>query len=127
MGERIEIRDSVIADLDHGRVDLARMKAIRYRPQSIVVRQILADLHHPSPTASEELRWLLSDLLADLDLAIQILIQGPSEIAEKRKEELLWSLAYLWRYPRSGTQAQMKAMLTSSGVIDAVTPYRSRL
>ncbi len=127
VGERIEVRDSVIEDLDGGRVDIARMRAIRYRPHSLVAAQILRDLHHSLPTKGEELQWLLSDLLADLDLVTQILVEVPSGLALKRMKELLWSLAFLWRYPPYGTQEQMGTILKEKGVIDGVSEYKNLL
>jgi hypothetical protein len=127
VGERIEVRDSVIEDLDQGRANVARMKAIRYRPHSLVTSQILSDLHHPLPTEGEELQWLLTDLLADLDLVTQILDKGPSDIARKRMDELLRSLAFLWQYPPFGTQEDLGAILKQNGVIDGVTEYKNLL
>jgi uncharacterized protein (TIGR02646 family) len=128
VGERIDVRDSVIADLDQGRVDVARMKAIRYRPHSLVAFQVLRDLGHPLPTKGEELQWLLTDLLTDLDLVTQILEEGPSNLATKRMTELLWSLAFLWQNPPVGsTRAGMKAILKQKGVIEAVKEYKDLL
>ncbi len=101
IGERIQVLYDVTKDIEDGRIDDARARAIRFRPHSLVARQVLTDLGHALPAADEELRWLLDDLLKDLGFAFQILKSHPSdspkhEPAEKQKEELLWSLAFLW-------------------------------
>jgi hypothetical protein len=101
IGERINAKYDVTKNIEDGRIDEARSRAIRFSPHSLVARQVLIDLGHALPSANEELQWLLDDLLEDLGRAFQILRfhssdMARSELAEKQKEELLWSLAFLW-------------------------------
>jgi uncharacterized protein (TIGR02646 family) len=118
--ERIEAVDDVAKDIEEGRTDDARARAIRFRPHSLVARQVLTDLGHDLPSPREELGWLLADLLKDWDFALQILEYGPSEIAEKQKKEVLWSLASLWHDPPEGMQAEVQSFLVQKGVLDFV-------
>jgi uncharacterized protein (TIGR02646 family) len=99
--ERIEALDVVTKDLDEGRKDDARSRAIRFRPHSLVARQVLVDLGEALPSPREELAWLLKDLSNDFDLALRVLKSDSGDLvtkpmAERQKDELLWSLAILW-------------------------------
>jgi hypothetical protein len=119
--ERVRIRNRVEKDIDEGRIERARARAIRYRPHSLVARQILSDRGQSLPSAHEELRWLLADLLADLDQALEILEKpGPSEIADKLKNEVLWSLATLWRDSSGGMRNEVESFLVQEEILDPV-------
>jgi uncharacterized protein (TIGR02646 family) len=121
--ERTTIRDLVTKHIDQGRIAPARSRAIRYRRHSLVARQILSDKGLRLPSALEELHWLLTDLLVDLDHTLEILESEPSEIAEKQKKEVLWSYATLWHDAPGGMQAEVESFLVQKGVFDQVRAH----
>ena len=131
--QRMKVVDAVDKDIKDGRITRARIRAIRYRAHSLIARQILIDKGEESapceealrlPTPQEELRWLLSSRLGDLDLALRLLeVHGPDKRAEQEKEEALWSLATLWCDPPGGTRAEVEAFLMENEVLDPVRVY----
>jgi uncharacterized protein (TIGR02646 family) len=121
--ERVRIRDLVEKHINEGRIKRARLLAIRYRPHSLVARQILSDKGQSLPSAHEELHWLLTDLLVDLDHTLRILESDPSKTVEKRKKEVLWSFATLWHDSPGGMQTEVESFLVQKGVFDQVREY----
>ncbi len=88
-----------------------------------MARQILADKGLSLPSAHEELRWLLTDLLVDLDHTVEILESNPSATAERQKKEVLWSFATLWHDAPGGMKTQVESFLVQKGVFDQVRAY----
>jgi hypothetical protein len=105
--ERKKFRDEVARELDAKRFQAVRDRAVRYRPYSLVARQMLAGQGQRLPTPAEELDALIGEILAYLDVALKILEtpRGPdtSRDAERTANEMLWSLAALWRSPPAGS------------------------
>lgn len=128
--ERNAVRNAVLKAFDEKDFDAARMLAVRYRPHSLVAKQMLAE-HAPAhlPSPKDETRWLLEDLMATLLYALDLLEKRPQDrILKEQVEELLWSFAVLWRDPPAGTsQAEVEAFLTKQEIITQVRKYLNKL
>ena len=110
--ERNRVRADVVQALDEGRLIDARRCAIRFRPHSLVARQILADRSPQHlPSLKEELQWLLQDALQELRLAMEL--QDDPDLADdsqvKLTKELLWTFAALWSEPLTGHRRVLAA------------------
>jgi uncharacterized protein (TIGR02646 family) len=106
--DRMQHRDDALEELTQRRFGDVFDRAVRYRPHSLVARQMLIDLHHPTPTPAEELDALIGEILTDLDVALELLEPGKARAprraaAERFQIEILWSLAMLWKFPPPGT------------------------
>jgi uncharacterized protein (TIGR02646 family) len=125
VGERIEVADTVVRLLDAGNVTEAARHAIRYRPHSLVARQILldrgAEAHLPTP--QDEFEWLFNALFDDLDRAMELLEQVPGDdILKDEVGELLWAFTVLAAGPQPGAPADLDARLERlglKGLVDA--------
>src|SRR5205823_124289 len=93
--ERTDLRDKVALAVKEGRTKEVAPLAIRFRPHSVIARQLLArkapgDL----PSLEEELAWLLEDGLHDLDVTLTLLKKLKGDAYLKRQAgELLWTFA----------------------------------
>jgi hypothetical protein len=120
------VRDDVLAALDGGRLDEARCCAIRFRPHSLVARQILADrLPEYLPSLDEEVQWLLHDAVEELLLAMEM--QGDSALADdsqaKLAKELLWTFAAIWSEPLTAHRTDVESLLEETSLTDIVKPF----
>lgn len=119
--ERMLIRDTVVEQLDKGHVLNASRLASRYSQHSLVAKHVLEDLAPEHlPTAAHELEWLLKDLIESLDFTLRLAAAHPDDIQRRAIDELLWSLAFLWRDPPTVAFDSVEKFLTSEGVIERV-------
>jgi len=124
--ERNRVRGEVLAALEEDRVADARSHAIRFRPHSLVARQILGD-HSPQhlPSLREELQWLLHDALKDLLLAMEL--RDDPDLADdsqaKLIKELLWTFAALWSEPLTGHRPDVESILQEASLTNIVRPF----
>jgi hypothetical protein len=124
--ERNRLRDAVLNALDQGRSEDAKRMAIRFRPHSLVAKQVLAD-RAPQylPTFGEELRWLLQDALNELLVAIEM--QDQADLTDSPQErltkELLWAFAALWLEPLTGNAAAVESLLEDTDLTEIVRPF----
>jgi hypothetical protein len=129
--ERKEARDRVVEALTARDFKAAGMLAVRYRPHSLIARQILLDRHAAAhlPTPADELRWLLDDLMETLIQALKLLVDWPGDRRLRdRASELLWSFAVLWRNPPAGTSpGDVEQYLRGERVLDKVREYYDKL
>ncbi|MCP4686453.1 MAG: hypothetical protein GY859_00280 [Desulfobacterales bacterium] len=110
---RNEVNELLANDLD----DEARKMAIRYRPHGLVAKQILeARAPHLLPGPEEELQWLLDDIQEDLLYTLQLMEGEVDDAVKRQAEELLWSLAVLWKAPPAGEPAGIEEFLVQLGV-----------
>lgn len=128
--ERNTVRDEVIKALDARDFDKVRMLAVRYRPHSLVARQILAErfpAHIPKP--KDELLWLMQDFMELLLLTNRSLTALPNDRSLKAQmEELVWSFAVLWRDPPPGTSTDdVEDFLKAQGIRDTVHRFYVKL
>lgn len=124
--KRAAIQQLVIEKIGQGKVDEIRTLAIRYRPHSIVARQILESTAPQAlPTPQEELQWLLEELSSELILKLEDLNDPSlsSDVDEKEAKELLWALAVLWKDPPAGTAEFIAEILDRRGLKDLVSEY----
>ncbi len=128
--ERNRLRAAELNALDEGRIEDAKRMAIRFRPHSLVAKQILAD-RAPQylPTFEEELRWLLQDALAELLVAVEM--QDQAELTDSPQErltkELLWAFAALWLEPLTGNAAEVESLLQDADLTEIVRPFLDAL
>ncbi len=76
INERLTVLDHVTVALTSGDDQRAKAMAVRFSPQSMVARTVLEQIAPellPSPT--EELDWLISRILGELDELLDILVQ----------------------------------------------------
>ncbi len=128
VGARLNVIEAVQEALHEGNGAKAGLLAVRFSPQSFVAREMLADVapqHLPTPTV--ELKWLLSALLKELDLALSLNERTPHDFLELRIQELLWSLAALWLDPPAGTSADLDAVFVKEQVDTLIRPLRNEL
>jgi uncharacterized protein (TIGR02646 family) len=127
--KRLALQKLVIDKVDANKPDEARELAIRYRPHSLVARQILADKAPASlPSPKEELEWLLRDLATDLLAKLEDIADPKHTAADEREaKELCWALAILWRDPPTETAAFVEAFLDNWKLKDLVADYHARL
>ena len=122
--ERNRVRREVFDALDADNRDRARTLAIRFRPHSLVAKQMLAhEAPELLPTGEQELAWLLEDTFENLLLALKMMGDGPSDLQKRQAKELLWQLATLWWCPPKGTSSQVEAFLERRQVRSHVEPY----
>jgi len=116
--KRMAIQRRVIERVAENKAHEVRELAIRYRPHSLVAKQILeAKAPHVLPTPAEELEWLLEDLFTELLLKLEDLNSpNASELDEKEAKELLWALAVLWKDPPVGTPDSIQDFLERRGL-----------
>ncbi len=124
--ERNRLRDDVLDALDQERGEDAKYMALRFRPHSLVAKQILANraLQY-LPTIEEELRWLLHVALKELLVAVELqdrsgLTDSPHERLTK---ELLWTLAALCLEPLTGNRADVESLLEDADMTEIVRPF----
>jgi uncharacterized protein (TIGR02646 family) len=132
--DRIRYRDEALKQLARREFKRVRDHAMRFRPHSLVARQMLIDQNQPPPTPAEELNALISEILTDLDIALDLLQSGkagaPLHMAGERfKTEVLWSLATIWRSPpvETLTSSQIERKLKRANVADYVKPLYEQL
>jgi uncharacterized protein (TIGR02646 family) len=123
---RKRVRDDVLKALDEGRANEARHLAIRFRPHSLVARQILVDRspqHLPGP--EDELQWLLNDALEELILSLELQNRDdpPDAAQERATKELLWTFAALWAEPLTGRRSDVEALLHDASLTEVVRPF----
>jgi hypothetical protein len=111
--------------LDDGRDNDARQKAIRFSAHSFVARAMLREVAPQLlPTPHDELDWLLRELLAELDVTLDLYEQySQDSILKRQLDELFWSLAVLWSDPPAGTRHEIEKLLTTEKVVDRVRPF----
>ena len=126
---RIKLQQFVISKLDERDFDEVRGLAIRYRPHSIVAKEILEEVAPEAlPTAEEELRWLFTSLASDFALKLEDLNSGrATDIDKAEAEELLWALAALWRDPPGCSEGLVEQMLSEWGLKEVVQEYRDEI
>src|SRR5262245_61892761 len=98
------MRDEVAKAVTKGKTAQVSSLAIRFRPHSLIARQLLA-LKAPQdlPSADDELKWLLNDGLKDLDFTLQLLrIDKGDQNLKRQAGELLWMFAVIWKDPPLG-------------------------
>jgi len=127
--KRAAIQRLVIEKIEENRAHEVRALAIRFRPHSLVARQILeATAPDFLPTPVEELEWLLLDLSSELLLKLEDL-SGPdsSDLDEKEAKELIWGLAVLWKSPPVGNTDFVEQYLERRGLKEIVAEYAALL
>ena len=83
-------------------------EAIRFRPQSLIVWQLLrANAPAALPDDKREQDWLLSQLCADLIKKLAMLKRRTTKLDERERDELLWAIATLWKDPPSKDPADI--------------------
>ncbi len=121
---RDRIRDEILA----GKQAAARLRAVRYRPYSLVARQMLLDKNLPLPTPKEECDWLLRRLIRDLLDALETLQTVPNDsVALKQARELRWALAVLWKDPPTGDPADIQDVLAAELLDQKVSSQAAEL
>jgi hypothetical protein len=134
VNDRMHHRDDVLRELDGRKFAQVRDRAMRFRPHSLVARQILIAHNQRLPTPAEELESLTGETLKDLDLVLALLQPGKvrqslQDAAERFMSEILWSLAALWKAPPPGTltSRQVERMLEQQDVESVVKPLYEQL
>jgi uncharacterized protein (TIGR02646 family) len=128
--KRREIQRLVIEKLAEGKTGEARSLAIRYRPHSVVAKQVLQDTApHLLPTPREELDWLLETLKSELLDKLEDLndITNATELDKKEAKELIWALAVLWKDPPVGSPDSVQQFLERNGLKTLVQDYLKEL
>lgn len=128
--KRAAIQRIVLEKISDQKIEEVREFAIRYRPHSIIAKQILEEVAPQFlPSPQEELKWLLTELMNDLVAKLEDLneLAGPSKIDENEAKELFWALAALWKDPPAGTSDDVKKFLESCGLREDVEQYFVRL
>jgi hypothetical protein len=123
VGDRIGMAQDVVTLIDQQNYAQAGQQAIRYRPHSLLARQILIDRHQAQhlPVPEVEFEWLFSNIRRELELAMDILESHILSFNEYRPfNELIWSLAVLVADPRPGTPANLAQRLTQLGLFELV-------
>ena len=109
--------------IDEEKLDEASLLAVRYRPQSLVARQILIDRDLPEflPDPQMEFQWLFNDIFEELLGAMEILESEQIDFEDYRPfNELLWSLAALVADPRPGSPSDLPERLDALGLLELV-------
>jgi uncharacterized protein (TIGR02646 family) len=127
---RLALQREFVKKLDDNRAEEVREYAIRFRPHSIVARQILdACARWALPSPEEEIEWLFSNLSSDLVTKLEDL-ENPAtatDVDEREAKELLWALAAIWKDPPTGDAEMIAAMLERWGLKELVTGYYEQL
>jgi len=127
---RADIQRLVVEKVAENKADEVRHLAIRYRPHSLVAKQILEVLApHALPTAEEELAWLLNELTSELIHKLEDLknVADVSELDKNEAKELLWALAVLWKDPPAGRPDSVAEFLDRRSLKGIVAEYVSLL
>ncbi len=127
--ERTRVWTAVDLALTEGRENDARLASIRFCQHSLAARQLL-QLRDASllPSASTELRWFLNELLDDLEFVLDSIDLAPDdELLKDQRDELLWTMAALWKEPMVGTPLDVEARLDEFGLKSRVQPYFTQL
>jgi uncharacterized protein (TIGR02646 family) len=119
---RMSVVKKVAKALESGQPERVRNLAIRYRPNSFVVRYML-ERNAPAalPTPAQELEWLMRDMLRTLRLILQHRLAHDSDRLRKDQDELFWSFAFLLADPPGGllgVQPFLAKHKIESGVIE---------
>ena len=128
--QRREVAEEAFRLLNAGKPQEAGELAIRYRPHSLVARQVLLDRNAKQhlPSASAEFNWLLRDLVRDLKETLDRLADHPGDdILRHQADELLWSLAVLVAAPPAGAPANLAHRLDRLGLTTMVAERVSQL
>jgi uncharacterized protein (TIGR02646 family) len=126
--QRMRVRDHVLEALNNGRENQLSKMASRYSQHSLVVKRLLEDVAPRTlPTPEQELRWLIEDILEILDLTLDLDQTNPGEIQQREIDELLWSLAVLWRAPPAGRSADVENILNAAGIINDIQIFYDAL
>lgn len=121
--ERTKKADKVTKLIEEGKLDEAGKLAIRYRPHSLVARQILLDTYGADylPTPSAEFQFLLDDLFEDLREVLRLLGRRPydRELLDDA-DELLWTLAIWVAAPPDGAPVDLAGLLEQHGLTEEI-------
>lgn len=103
--------------------------AIRYRPHSLVSKQLLsANAPTALPTPAQELEWLLDSLTSELLIKLEHLNDPThTDTDEAEAKELLWAFAVLWKDPPAADSKFVQDFLAKRGLKDAVAEYVAKL
>jgi len=127
--KRMAIQRQVLEKVDANQAQEVRDLAVRFRPHSIVAKQILEALApHALPTPEEELEWLLGELAEELLLKLDDLSsENRSKLDEREAQELIWALAVLLKSPPVATPQFVQQYLQRRGLIEKVEEFAARL
>ncbi|ETX05628.1 MAG: hypothetical protein ETSY2_21830 [Candidatus Entotheonella gemina] len=123
--ERNNIRNNVLNALDQGDNVQVKQSASRFRPHSLIARQMIQDRQRLDlmPTPLEELRDFVLAELTLLDIAFRLLDQHPEDDSLKRvAQEQLWILVALWYDPPVATSSDAERFLPPM-IQDRLRPY----
>jgi hypothetical protein len=121
---RTDAIDEALALLEGGRVEEARRRACRYRPQGSAVRAFLSGLAaFELPTRTEEVTWLLEDLWDEWQWAKKL----GGDLCEAKLEQLRWSFAVLWKAPPPDASVDVGSWLGDAGIRPEVEPVFRQL
>jgi hypothetical protein len=109
---RIKIVNEVSKAIKAGTPERVRRLAIRYRPNSLVARQML-EARAPAalPTPAEELDWLMRDIYRTLDMVLKLRNAHDTDRLRNDQDELLWSFVFLLADPPYGLLGNVEAFL----------------
>ncbi|MBL8228070.1 MAG: hypothetical protein JNL98_06320 [Bryobacterales bacterium] len=129
---RMRIAAKVRRALDANQPGKVRALAIRYRPHSLVARQLL-ERHGEGllPSPAEEVEWLMRDMKRTLRLTLQLELASSHARDQERlrrdRMELLWSFAVLAAGTPGDLQANINAFVDRLGLRPHIRQYCDEL
>ena len=106
----------------------AKRMAIRFRPHSIVARDMLRHLRPELlPTAAEEANYLIRRMLAQLKTVKVLMKRQRTNILAQQADRLLWAIASLSAAQWHGSTEEIAGRIQMRGIFDQIEDYKSRL
>ncbi len=124
--KRNKVAAAVMDEIAEGNGADSRALASRFRPHSLVAKQILEEEGLALPDESDELDGLIEDILTELEILRQSRELHGARDPTATEKELWWALAALWHDPPHGDPESVKMVLEESGILDAVQPLHEQ-
>jgi uncharacterized protein (TIGR02646 family) len=110
---------------DPMKAELVKKMASRFRPHGVAIRQFLEKISPELiPSPEQEFFNLILDLCDDLKWVDRMITENPlNQINRRYKEEVLWALAILWKFPPATSPRFVEDCLAEQRRRDEVAPY----